>query len=125
MTGFTPYFVNKAVDHLFGGVSWTPPTTIYVQLHTGNPGSAGTANVAGTNTRKSASWSTASNGQISLTADLTWTSTAKESISHISYWDAATSGHCLATDELDQAKNLFVGDTFDLPSATLQIVPEA
>ena len=125
MTGFTPYFVNKIMDHCVGGVSWTPPTTIYVQLHLGDPGPDGTANVSATTTRKPAAWSAAANGQVSITTDITWTAAAKESISHISHWDALTSGHCVATDELDESKNVFVGDTFDLPTSTLQIVPEA
>jgi len=113
------------MDHVFRNVSWTPPTALYIQLHVGDPGPDGTASIAGTSTRKAATWAAASNGLIGMTADITWTATAKESISHISYWDAVTSGRCLATDELDEAKNVFVGDTFDLPAATLQIVPEA
>lgn len=125
MTGFTPYFVNKVMDHSLGGVSWTPPTAIYIQLHTGDPGPDGTAFIAGTSIRKAATWSAASNGQINLTADLTWTATVKETISHISAWDAITSGRCVFTDELELSINLFVGDTFDLPTATVQIPPGA
>lgn len=125
MTGLTPYLVNKVMDHTFGGVSWTPPATIYLQLHVGDPGPDGTANIAGTSTRKTSTWSASSNGQISLAADLNWTSTARESISHISGWDAASSGHCLFTDELDDAKNVYVGDTLELPTATIQIAPGA
>lgn len=125
MTGFTAYFVNKAMDHCLGGVSWTPPAAIYLQLHIGDPGSDGTANVSATTTRKLAAWSAASNGQITMTSDLTWVSAARESITHISGWDASTSGHCLFTDELDQAKNCYLGDTFELPVATLQIAPGA
>jgi len=132
MTGFTTYFVNKVMDHSLGGVSWTPPTTVYLKLHVGNPGPDGTANPAatssattGTNIRKAATWSAAANGLIALAADVTWVATAKESISHISGWDAVTAGNCLFTDELEEAKNLYVGDTFDLSAATLQITPEA
>ena len=125
MTGFTPYFANKVMDHCIGGASWSPPATVYLKLHIGDPGPDGTAKPSATSTRKAATWSAAANGLIALAADVTWTATAKESISHISGWDALTAGNCLFTDELDEAKNLFVGDTFDLPSATLQISPEA
>lgn len=125
MTGLTPYFANKVVDHCLGGVAWTPPATVYVALHTGDPGPDGTANTSATTTRRPATWSAAANGQISLAADLTWTAAAKESISHISLWDAASSGHALATDELDETKNLYVGDTITLPTLTVQIPAEA
>lgn len=125
MTGFTPYFANKVMDHCLGAVSWTPPATVYLQLHTGDPGPDGTASASATTTRRAATWSASANGRISMTSDLTWTAAAKESISHVSGWDASTSGHCLFTDEFDAAKNLFVGDTLELPSLTLQIVPGA
>ena len=125
MTGLTPYFVNKVMDHCLGGVSWTPPAAVYLQLHIGDPGPDGTANVSATTTRRAVTWSSASNGQINMTSDLTWTAVAKESISHISGWDASSSGHCLFTDEFDDAKNCYVGDTLELPSATVQIPPGA
>lgn len=125
MTGLTPYFVNKVMDHCLGAVAWTPPTTTYLQLHIGDPGPDGTANVSATNTRKTVTWSAASNGQLTMTSDLTWVTSAKESISHISLWDASSSGHCLFTDELDEAKNVYSGDTLELPTASVQIIPEA
>lgn len=125
MTGFTPYFANKVMDHCLRGASWTPPTTVYIQIHTGDPGPSGTANVSSMTTRKAATWTAAANGQITMASSLSWTLAAKESISHISGWDALTSGNCLFTDELDEAKNLFSGDTLELPVATLQIVPKA
>lgn len=125
MTGFTPYFADKVIGHSLGGASWTPPATVYLQLHVGDPGPDGTASVSATSTRKAATWSGPVNGQLTLAADINWTSTARETISHISGWDALTSGHCLWTDELEEAKNLFAGDTLDLPVVTVQIIPEA
>lgn len=125
MTGFTPYFVNKVLDHCLGGVAWTPPAAVYLQLHTGDPGPDGTANISGTTLRKAVTWSAAAGGRIAMTSDLTWTAAAKDTISHLSLWDAASSGHCLLTDELDEPKNLYVGDTFNLPVASVTIPPEA
>lgn len=125
MPGFTAYFVDKVMDHCLAGASWTPPAALYAQLHTGDPGPDGTANVAATNTRKAITWDgDSSNGQLA-TSGLNWVMSAKETISHVSVWDSATSGHAAFTAELEEAKNLFLGDTFDLPSLTAQIPPGA
>ena len=37
------YLENEVADHLLGTAAWTAPTNVYVQLHTGDPGEAGTA----------------------------------------------------------------------------------
>ena len=44
-TGITTYLANKWLD-LVRGVAFTAPTGLYVKLHTGDPGPAGTANAA-------------------------------------------------------------------------------
>lgn len=125
MPGFTTYLANKILDHCLRGTTWSPPAKVYAQLHTGDPGPDGTANVAGTNTRKAITWSPASAGRVSMTAGLNWPSTAKETISHISIWDSPTAGNCLLTNNLDEAKNLFVGDTIELPTLTVKITAAA
>jgi hypothetical protein len=58
---------NKILDHFRGGTSWTQPSGIYVQLHTGDPGSAGTANLSANTTRVRVNFAAASAGAIALT----------------------------------------------------------
>lgn len=67
----------------------------YVQLHTGDPGAAGTANVAGNDTRKAISWDPASGGEAVNAADVDWTETevdTQETYTHVSFHTAATGG---------------------------------
>ncbi len=73
------------------------PSGHYVQLHTGDPGRSGTANVAALSTRQAAAFAgTPASGSISNSADIVWNSGfAAETITHASVWDAATSGNCL------------------------------
>lgn len=70
------------------------PATLYVQLHTGNPGTAGTANVAADNRRRSFTRTAAALGTCSNAALLEWLlATATEDLTHISVWDANAAGN--------------------------------
>jgi len=65
----------------------------YVQLHTGDPGAAGTANIAGNTTRAVTQFAAASGGSKSTNADATWTSVSNtETYTFFSIWSAASSG---------------------------------
>lgn len=70
----------------------------HVQLHIGDPGAACTANVAGVTTRYVMAWgaAVASSGTVSKTqtGSLTWSgwTGGTQTISHLSFWDAATGG---------------------------------
>jgi hypothetical protein len=46
----------------------TSPACTYVQLHTGDPGSAGTSNVSSVTTREAQTWGSASAGAVAATA---------------------------------------------------------
>lgn len=96
---------------------------VYVQLHTGDPGAAGTSNVAGETDRTQGTFgSVASGGAISNTADIAWTSVSTtEVLSHISLWSASTSGTYLGSAALTQSKSVNSGDNFSIPSGDLDI----
>ena len=116
------YAENKIAEHMTGKTTWTKPTNTYVKLHTGDPGEAGTSNAASEDTRKVASWGTASGGAIATNADLEWTSVAgTETYSHVSIWDAATSGNCIASGAMSASKAVTAGDTFTIPSGDLTV----
>jgi hypothetical protein len=125
MPGLTNFFVNKVIDHNLRGQSYTPPTNVYVQLHTADPGGIGTSSLSAVTTRKAAVLSAAANGGTVLTTDITWPMTVRETITHISLWDATTGGNCLLTAELEEYKNVFSGDTYQLPMMSVSIPPEA
>jgi hypothetical protein len=116
------YAENKILDHVTGETAWTMPTTVYVKLHTGDPGEAATSNAASETTRKAASWAAASSGSIATDATLEWTNVAAtETITHWSLWDAATSGNALWTGALSSSAAVTAGDTFQITSLTLSL----
>jgi hypothetical protein len=93
------------------------PSPIFVQLHTGDPGEDGTANVATESTRKSVTLGAASGGVRASTADAEWTNVAgTETYSHISLWSAASAGNCWGSGPLAANRAVTAGDTFRLPS---------
>jgi hypothetical protein len=116
------YAENKILEHTTGKTAWTMPTTVYVKLHTGDPGEAATSNAATETTRKSAAWATASSGSIATSATLEWTNVAAtETITHWSLWDNSTAGNALWTGALSSSAAVTAGDTFQITSLTLSL----
>lgn len=77
------------------------PATLYVQLHTGNPSSNGTSNVATETTRKSFTRGAASGGTAENAGKVTWTGyPTVETITHISVWSASSGGTCWFVDDI-------------------------
>lgn len=124
-TGFLPAVANNILNLIFRGVAYTPPTSYYVKLHTGDPGAAGTANPAGNTTRKVSTFgSTATGGVLSNTAAVTWIEsevTTAETYSHFSLWDAATAGNCFGTGTFPAPRTVSVGALFSIPIGDLDI----
>lgn len=120
---FSNYSEDKILDHVFGGTAFTAPSAWYVKLHTGDPGEAGTANAATETTRKSVtSWAASSGGSKASSAAVSWTSyPAAETITHVSIWDASTSGNCLGSGALTASKTLAIGDTLTINSGSITI----
>jgi hypothetical protein len=130
-TGFAPATANSILNLLCRGTAWTPPAGVYIQLHVGDPGAAGTANAAvetdrsqavfGTNAANSAGSSTISN-----TATATWTGVGgTEDYTHYSAWSASTSGTFLFSGTVT-ANAVTIGDNFTIPIGDLDLaVPTA
>lgn len=115
---------NKMLDHLTGNATWTAPSALYVKLHKGDPGSAGTANASAVTTRKAATFAAASSGTIALNGTLpVWarpSMTATETISHISVWDASTSGNFLFSLKLNVPKSVVNEDGLALDAVSFK-----
>lgn len=112
--GLKATVANSMLDAAFKNTSYTGPASLFVQLHVGAPGAAGTSNVATNNTRKAISFGSASGGVSTSTTDENWTSVAgTETYTHFSIWDASSAGNFIASGALT-ANPVTAGDTFDL-----------
>lgn len=125
--GLASAMANAALNALCRNVTWTQPAAFWVKLHTADPGTGSTA-AAGNTTRQQATFSAASAGSITTSADLAWVSVGTaETYSHVSFWDASSAGTFLGSDDLAVARTVAVGDNFTIlaGSLTLQLTPIA
>jgi hypothetical protein len=118
----TANLANKILDHLRGGTAWTQPASLWVKLHTADPGAAAATAPSAVTTRSQASFAAAASGAIALTGtNPSWAMTGTETISHISVWDASTAGNFLWSAALSVSKSVQSGDTLTLTSCGLSL----
>lgn len=111
---------NAMLDAFASGTDYAGNASVYIKLHTGDPGSAGTNNAAANTTRQLAAWAAASGGSKATNADLEWTSVPNtETYSHISMWTASSGGTFLGSDDLSSTAAMTAGQTFRIPSGSL------
>lgn len=98
----------------------------YVQFHTGDPGSAGTANV-GSSTRAAETFPAASGGTATQTGTATIASWGGGSvtITHVSRWSASSGGTFRGSFALTTSRAVVNGDTLNLSGCTVSITPVA
>jgi hypothetical protein len=80
---------------MLGGTAYAAPSATWVQLHTGAPGPAGTANVSSVTTRQQVTWGGPAGGLIAAASSPAWPSWAGvsgEVITDITVWTAASGG---------------------------------
>jgi hypothetical protein len=118
--GLSATNANSFLDWLFNGTAMpTAPAGTWIQLHTDDPGAAGTTAVAGNATRKDlrAAVSAAAAGALTSDVALTWTTgevDTSEDYTHWSAWSASTAGTFLCSG-LMTANAVTVGDEFTIP----------
>jgi hypothetical protein len=117
-TGLSSFLADKFLDAV-GNASAYSATNVYVKLHVGDPGSAGTSNPATETTRKIASFSAASAGVLTTDAALTWTNIAgSEDATFFSVWDNLTAGNFLFSGTIS-GNAYTAGDTYVIDSGSL------
>jgi hypothetical protein len=107
----------KILDAVGNATNYVAPTAFWLQLHTAEPGAAGTTAIAGNATRKQVSFGAASGGAIANDVAVTWTSgevDTSEDYTHWSAWTASSAGTFLASGVVT-ANAVVIGDTFTIP----------
>jgi hypothetical protein len=110
--------------NLFRATNYTA-VTVFVKLHTGDPGSAGTSNAAAVTTRNQATWNAPSAGSMTINTLASWSMTTTETITHVSFWDASSNGNFLQSAALTASKPVTIGDTLSLATLTVAYTPIA
>lgn len=125
-TGLEASVANDFLEWIFNASAVaSAPANIWIQLHTADPGAAGTTAVAGNATRKDLTnaMGTAASGAISNTSAITWTSgevDTSEDYTHWTLWTASTLGTFLCSGTVT-ANAVTVGDEFTIPVGDLDV----
>lgn len=124
MSAFSDYLENKVLDHVFGGVAYSAPATLYLALYTSDPGddNSGTE-CSGTSYARQTIAFTVTNDTASNTSAVEFPTagSAWGTITHVGILDALTSGNLLAHGALTASKTVAQGDVFRVPAADLDI----
>lgn len=119
-TGISSYLADQWLDAL-GNNDTFAVAAVYVKLHVGDPGAAGTSNAATETTRKEASFSAASSGTLTSDAAVTWTNIAgSQDATHFTAWDNISTGNFLFSGTIT-ANAYTAGDTFTIASGSLTV----
>jgi len=119
-TGWAPGIAENILNALGNAGSFTI-SEVWIKLHVGDPGAAGTSNAATETTRKQASFGAASGGAMANDAALTWTAVAgSEDFTHFSAWTASSAGTFLFSGTIT-ANAVTAGDTFTIPTGDLDL----
>jgi hypothetical protein len=120
--GLASGIVNNWLDTDFATAS------LFVKLHTADPGSAGaTAAAAGSTTRVQATMAAASAGSKAMTSMASsWTNGGtSETLTHISLWSASSAGTFKGSAALSASQAWVSTNTFSLTSLSVAITPIA
>jgi hypothetical protein len=115
MPGMSTYLAGKVIDHILRNQAYTPVATVYVSLHTADPGLTGTNEVTGgTYTRQAAGFTAAASSHTDNAGLLSFTlmpAVAAPGVTFAGVWDAVTTGNFLYGGPLTPAAQVTWGFT--------------
>ena len=121
----------EVIDHVFDGYSLpSPPNTLYIALHTGDPTNDGDENEVSASDYEripvsESDFTTSGSNPRRATNDVDIVSEEAESnwgtIDHISIWDSSDGGRCFYVGETEEAQTIPAGDEFYIPEGLLDI----
>lgn len=113
---------NRILNAFIGSASYSN-ASVWVKLHTGAPGTDGTAAAAGdTRRQQSLFTNAAANGTAANTSLIEWTNVSNtETLSYVSLWTASTGGSFVGSDDLSSTAPVTAGDTFRIPVGQLTL----
>ena len=123
--GLSPVNMANKILSVYKATSFTGITTVYMQLHTGDPGLNGTANLSAVTTRNAVNWNTPSGGSMTLSSIAGYSMTTSETIAYVSFWDASTVGNFLQSSSLTASQAVINGSTLNFTVITLSYAPLA
>lgn len=122
--GFSTYLANALLDHVLKNTSYTSPATVYVSLHTADPGNTGTSEVSATGyARQATAFNTAATKATDNSSSEAWTISAggPVTVTHWGIWDTVSGGNFLFGGSLSSSKTMNNGDSLTAAAGVLDI----
>lgn len=116
-----------AILNIYRGTAYSAVSG-FVQLYTGDPGAAGTANASVVTTRNAIAFAAPSTGStvtMALSTLSSYTMTATESIQYVGLWSASSGGVFQESWPLGSAVAVINGSTLTFSAFTLSYTPIA
>lgn len=127
MAGFSDYLEDKVLDHVFGGVAYTAPTTLYVALYTVAPTDTGggTEVTGGSYARQTSTFTVSGTDPTTATnaAAIEYPTATGDygTVVAVGILDALSGGNLLAYADLTTSKTVSTGDVFRFDAGDLDI----
>lgn len=113
----------ELLDHVLGAAAYTAPATVYISLHTADPGETGASEVAASNgyarepvTNNATNWPAAAAGSkangTAVTMD-TPTGAGWGTVTHFGIWDALSAGNFLFGGALAVSNTINAGNVVE------------
>ena len=116
-------YANNLLNALLRATSYTGPATVYLSLHTADPGTTGANEVTGGSyARQAITFNAAASKQVASSAQISFTgmpAVGSPGVQYIGFWDAASAGNFIEGGALSAAKVVNAGDTFQFPSGNV------
>lgn len=103
---------NNTLDWQLGGATPTRPTTRFISMHTGDPGSTGASECSGSGYARQSLTFNAASGKAATNASATSNtlSGALGPVTHFGIWDASTAGNFLYGGAVTTAQTFAASD---------------
>lgn len=124
MAEMSNYLENALVNHVLRNTGMTSPTTVYLSLHTADPGEAGGNEVSGNGyARQACAFDAPSDGVTQNTSLESFTASGGNwgSITHIGIYDAVSAGNLLFYTPLDTSRTVNDGDTLEFAAGAVTV----
>lgn len=123
--GLSSTRANAVLDTLRATGANITAGAVYLQLHTGDPGAAGTANVSTTTTRNAVTFNAPSGGSMTLNSVGAYSMTSTHTVTHVSLWTASSGGTFVQSGALTTGVPVINGSTITFTVLTLAKTPIA
>lgn len=124
MAGFSDFLETAVLNHVFGGSSYTAPSTLYVALYTAAPSdTGGGTEVSGGAYARQTGTFTVSGGTASNTSAIEYATATADygTVVAVGVFDASSGGNLLAYGTLTTSKSVSTGDVFRFNASALDI----